>query len=113
MRREDDHAAPAVADLFDQLAQHKTFARAGTTAKDRDAINAGNQRVEGIALFLIQFWIERRWLPDQRITAANPLFDGLDNFHFTFELLSRGDFAGMFVKPQIAALLRDGLNVRQ
>jgi hypothetical protein len=98
--------------LFDQLVQDKTLARASTTAKNGHGVDGGKQGIERAALFIIQFWIHRTRIRNQRPGIPNAFFCGLNDFPLPQQNFAQCHFARTFGVADVTPLLRELLELR-
>jgi hypothetical protein len=63
--RENDHAPARLPQLLHQFTQNKTFARACTAAKNRNAVCRTQQGFESLALFIVELRIRRTGIPQR------------------------------------------------
>ena len=97
--------------MLHQFAQDKTFARARTAAKNRNAICRTQQGFEGLALFIVELRIRRAGIRHQRETIPDALFRGLDDFPFAEENFPQGHFTWTRFVPDIATPLGEFLEI--
>ena len=109
LRRENDHAPARLPQLLHQFAQDKTFARARTAAKDRNAVCRTQQGFEGLALFIVELRIRRAGIRHQRETIPDALFRGLNDFPFAQQNFTQSHFAWPRFVPDIATPLGEFL----
>ena len=83
-------------ELFDQLLQDKAFARASAATKHGDGVDGGEQGIKCPALLIVQFWIRRTRIRNQRPGITNAVFCGLNDFPFAQQNFAQRHFARTF-----------------
>ena len=105
LRRENDHRSARLPKLLDQFVQDKALACSSAAAKDRNEICRSEQRIERLALFVVEFRIRGLRIRHQRPAITDTFLRGLNDFPFAQQHVAHGHFTGTLRIADVATLL--------